>query len=72
VAKGKKNPFKGRQFTAEVILWAVRWYLQCPTSYRDLESMLADVAFRSITRPCFAGFKPMHPSWTSASVHITA
>jgi hypothetical protein len=21
------RPFKGRQFTAEVILWAVRWYL---------------------------------------------
>jgi hypothetical protein len=22
--------FKGRQFTAEVILWAVRWYLMFP------------------------------------------
>ena len=32
--------FKGRQFTAEVILWAVRWYLQFPISYRDLELML--------------------------------
>jgi transposase-like protein len=29
--------FKGRQFTAQVILWAVRWYLQFPISYRDLE-----------------------------------
>jgi hypothetical protein len=29
--------FKGRQFTAEVILWAVRWYLMFPISYRDLE-----------------------------------
>ncbi len=38
----KKNPFKGRQFTAAVILWAVRWYLQFPISYRDLERMLAD------------------------------
>ena len=28
--------FKGRQFTAEVILWAVRWYLMFPISYRDL------------------------------------
>ncbi len=27
--------FKGRQFTAEVILWAVRWYLMFPISYRD-------------------------------------
>ncbi len=36
------QPFKGRQFTAEVILWAVRWYLMFPISYRDLELMLAD------------------------------
>ena len=34
--------FKGRQFIAEVILWAVRWYLIFPISYRDLELMLAD------------------------------
>lgn len=40
--RSKKSPFKGRQFTAAVILWAVRWYLQFPISYRDLERMLAD------------------------------
>src|SRR5829696_9296659 len=40
VKQGKE--FKGRQFTAEVILWAVRWYLMFPISYRDLELMLAD------------------------------
>jgi transposase-like protein len=34
--------FKVRQFTAEVILWAVRWHLMFPVSYRDLELMLAD------------------------------
>ena len=34
--------FKGRQFIAEVILWAVRWYLMFPISYRDLELMLPD------------------------------
>ena len=34
--------FKGRQFTAEVILWAVRWHLMFPISYRDLELMLQD------------------------------
>jgi IS6 family transposase len=34
--------FKGRQFTAEVILWAVRRYLMFPISYRDLELMLLD------------------------------
>ena len=40
VVRGKE--FKGRQFAAEVILWAVRWYLMFPISYRDLELMLAD------------------------------
>jgi transposase-like protein len=34
--------FKGRQFTAEVIQWTVRWYLMFPISYRDLELMLQD------------------------------
>jgi hypothetical protein len=34
--------FKGRQFAAEVIFWAVRWYLMFPVSYRDLELMLLD------------------------------
>src|SRR3954454_15517144 len=40
MAQGKE--FKGRQFTAEVILWAVRWYLMFPISDRDLELMLQD------------------------------
>ncbi|QRM33604.1 IS6 family transposase [Microvirga sp. VF16] len=40
--QSSKNPFKGRQFTAEIIQWAVRWYLQFPISYRDLERMLSD------------------------------
>src|SRR5689334_23897391 len=39
---GQDQAFKGRQFTAEVILWAVRWYLMFPISYRDLELMLLD------------------------------
>jgi transposase, IS6 family len=34
--------FRGFRFPAEIILWAVRWYLQFPLSYRDLEAMLAD------------------------------
>src|SRR3984885_10591904 len=39
---GQTECFKGRQFTADVILWAVRWCLQFPISYRDLELMLWD------------------------------
>jgi transposase, IS6 family len=42
VAVGRCKRFKGRQFTDEVILWAVRWYLMFPISYRDLELMLLD------------------------------
>ena len=34
--------FRWFRFPADVILWAVRWYLQFPISYRDLEQMLAD------------------------------
>ena len=42
-----KNEFGGRHFTADVILWAERWYLQFPITYRtqlyrDFERMLAD------------------------------
>ena len=33
---------RGFRFPAEVILWAVRWYLPFPLSSRDLERMLAD------------------------------
>jgi transposase, IS6 family len=42
IGVGLGSCFKGRQFTAEVILWAVRWYLMFPVSYRDLELMLLD------------------------------
>ncbi len=33
--------FRGCRFPAEVILWAVRWYLRFPVSSRDLERLLA-------------------------------
>jgi len=42
MAKRQIGSFKGRHFTSEVILWALRWYLAFPISYRDLASMLAD------------------------------
>src|SRR6195952_2807542 len=34
--------FKGRHFTSKVILWALRWYLTFPISYRNLALMLSD------------------------------
>ncbi len=39
---GQDGAFKGRHFTSEVILWALRWYLAFPISYRDLAAMLSD------------------------------
>ena len=33
---------RGCRFPAAVILWAVRWYLQFPLRFRELEAMLAD------------------------------
>ena len=50
-----KNEFGGRHFTADVILWAVRWYLQFPISYRDsaietLSGCWPTEAFSSIIR----------------------
>jgi transposase-like protein len=41
-----RRPFRGFRFPAEVVLWAVRWYLRFPVSYRDLEAMLADRGVR--------------------------
>ena len=38
----RARAFRGFRFPAEVILWAVRWYLRFPISDRDLEAMLAD------------------------------
>jgi transposase, IS6 family len=42
MAADQEGAFKGRHFTAGVILWALRWYLAFPISYRDLAAMLSD------------------------------
>ncbi len=42
MAAGQDGVFKGRHFTSEVILWALRWYLAFPISFRDLAAMLSD------------------------------
>ena len=52
--------FKGRQFTAEVILWAVRWYLQFPISYRDLELMLQNRRRLKLAGPPHLGASRIH------------
>jgi putative transposase len=34
--------FKGSHFERDVILWAVRWYVADPISYRQLEEMIEE------------------------------
>jgi putative transposase len=34
--------FKGRHFEREILLWAVRWYVAYPMSYRQLEEMMKE------------------------------
>ena len=36
------NPFKGRQFSGEVILLWVRWYLRYPLAYQHVSEILAE------------------------------
>lgn len=40
------SAFKGRHFSGEVVLWAVRWYCRYGISYRDLEQMMAERGVR--------------------------
>ena len=55
---GLGNCFKGRQFTAEMILWVVRWYLMFSVSYRDLELMLLDRGVEVDHTTIFPGQSP--------------
>ena len=70
VSMGLGSCFKGRQFTAEAILWAVRWYLMFPVSYRDLELMLSTAESRSTTRRSSDGSRPTQRSLKSESARI--
>lgn len=36
------NPFHGRHFQSEIILWAVHRYCKYGISYRELQEMLAE------------------------------
>ncbi|VCY61065.1 Putative transposase (identified by ISEscan HMM) [Klebsiella pneumoniae] len=56
------NPFKGRHFQRDIILWAVRWYCKYGISYRELQEMLAERGM-SITPRFTAGFSVMRLKW---------
>lgn len=36
------NPFKGRHFQRDIILWSVRWYCKYGISYSELQEMLCE------------------------------
>jgi len=36
------SDFKGRHFTGDIILWAVRWYCKYGVSYRELAEMMEE------------------------------
>jgi hypothetical protein len=44
------NPFKGRHFPGEVIVQAIRWYLQYPLAYEHV-SQLMGLYQRSCNQP---------------------
>ena len=46
-----KHDFKGRHYEATLILQAVSWYPRYPLSYRDIEQLFLDGAWRSTTPP---------------------
>lgn len=58
------NPFKGRHFQRNIILWAVRWYCKYGISYRELQEMLAERGVSVDHTPRFtAGFNIMRLRW---------
>jgi len=36
------DQFKGKQFSKEIIILCVRWYLKCNLSYRNLQEMMLE------------------------------
>jgi hypothetical protein len=60
------NPFKGRQYSGEVILTAVRWYLRYPMAYEHVSELLD----RQRSREIFIRFS--HGSCVPLQVHRAA
>src|SRR5689334_19779584 len=46
-----KDDFKDRHFEASLILQAVSWYLRYSLSYRDIEELFFEAAWRWTTAP---------------------
>lgn len=62
-----KGDFRVRHFEATLIVQAVPWYLRYALSYRGIEEMLLERAWRWITPRSIAGCSPVRPPSSSAS-----
>ena len=77
--------FKGSHFERDVILWAVRWYVAYPISYRQLEEMMeehgVEVDHATLNRwvlkyvpPLDQAFRarkrPVSPSWRMDETYV--
>lgn len=57
------DPFHGRHFQGESILWAVRWYCKYGISYRELQEMLAERGVYVDHSTIYRGFSAMRRKW---------
>jgi transposase-like protein len=64
------NPFKGRHYSGEVIVLAVRWYLRYPLAYEHVAEMLAERGLAVDASCIWRGSKRMHRNSISAAGHI--
>ena len=64
------SPFKGRQYSGEVILLAVRWYLRYPLAYEHVAELLGERGLEVDASCIWRWFKPMRQKSTSAVVRI--
>jgi transposase-like protein len=55
--------FKGSHFERDVILWAVRWYVAYPVSYRQLEEMMEEHGVEVDHATSIAGCSNMFLCW---------
>nr|AYF52183.1 hypothetical protein [Klebsiella pneumoniae] len=62
------NPFKGRHFQRDIILWAVRWYCKYGISYRELQEMLAERGVNVDHSTIYRGFSVMRLKWKTAAL----
>ena len=61
------NPFKGRHFPGEVIVQAVRWYLQYPLAYEHVSQLMAERGVQVDASCIWRWCRLTHPKSTNAA-----